>query len=58
MAWWQVKSILKRRNYIPIVGCRQPEPVFFSAEDIERMSKTEGSYQFKGGQNGEETETH
>ena len=51
MAWWQVKAVLKRQNVIPVMGCKQPRPVFFSAEEIERMNKQEGSYQFMGGQN-------
>lgn len=57
MAWWQVKAVLKRRNVVPVVGIRQPRPVFFTAEETERMNKQEGSYRFKGGQDGKESET-
>ena len=57
MAWWQIKAVLKRRNYMPVMGCKQPRPIFFSEEEIERMNRQEGSYQFKGGCDGEETET-
>lgn len=56
MAWWQIKAILKGRNVMPVTGIRQPRPVFFSPEDIERMNRQEGSYQFKGGSDGKETE--
>ena len=57
MAWWQVKAVLKRRNYFKVAGIKQPRPVFFSAEEIERMSKQEGSYQFRGGQNENEDDS-
>lgn len=33
----------------------QPRPIFFSAEQIKRMNQAEGSYQYKGGSNGEKT---
>ena len=35
----------------------QPRPIFFSAEEVERMNKEEGSYQFKGDDDGKEIET-
>ena len=57
MAWWQIKAVLKRRNYFKVAGVSQPRPIFFSEEEVERMNRQEGSYQFKGGQNGEEIET-
>jgi len=57
MAWWQVKAVLKRRNYFQVAGVRQPRPIFFSEEEVERMNRQEGSYQFKGGQDGEEIKT-
>ena len=56
MAWWWIKSVLKRRNLVPVAGLKQPRPVFFSEEEINRMNKVEGSYQFKGGHYGEKTE--
>ena len=57
MALWQVKAVLKRRNYFKVAGVQQPRPIFFSEEEVERMNKQEGSYQFKGGQNGKEIKT-
>lgn len=39
-------SFVKRRNYMPI--CIKKRPVFFTKEQEERMSKTPGSYQWKG----------
>ena len=36
----------------------QPRPVFFTAEQIERMNKTEGSYQYKGDKDGNKTDSH
>ena len=35
----------------------QPRPIFFSAEEVEQMNKEPGSYQFKGDDDGKETET-
>lgn len=32
-------------------------PVFFTPEEIKRMSKTEGSYQYKGDNDGKKTDT-
>lgn len=37
---------------------KQPKPIFFTPEQIKRMEKQEGSYQFKGGKDGKKTETH
>ena len=57
MALWQVKAVIKRRNYFPVTGCKQPRPIFFSEEDVERMNRQEGSYQYKGGHDGKEIKT-
>ena len=35
----------------------QPAPFFFTAEQIERMSKQEGSYQYKGEKDGKKTDS-
>lgn len=35
-----------------------PRPVFFTEEQIKRMTKTEGSYQYKGGRHGKAVKTH
>lgn len=39
------------------IEVQQPAPVFFTPEQIERMTRQEGSYQYKGGQDGEETDS-
>lgn len=36
---------------------QQPRPFFFSAEEIKKMNKTEGSYQFKGDKDAKKTDT-
>ena len=50
-----VLSVLKRHNPLPIVSSMQPRPIFFSEERMNRMMKQEGSYQFRGGQDGKAT---
>lgn len=51
MAWWRIKAILTRKNYFKVVGIKQPRPIFFSEEEIERMSKQEGSFQWQSDSN-------
>lgn len=48
-----MKFLFLRNNTIS-----QPHPVFFTEEEIERMSKTEGSYQYKGDSDGEESDSN
>ena len=48
-------SVLKRHNPLPVVSSMQPRPVFFTEEQIKRMEKQEGSYQYKGDRDGKKT---
>ena len=48
--------VMKRKNLYPVVGNRQPSPVFFTDEQKERMWQTEGCYRPWGERNGKTAE--
>ena len=49
MAKSRLRSVLEKYGILPLVVVTQPRPVFFTREQEEKMSKTLGSYQCKGG---------